>query len=259
MLAFSAPAAPRALVSSRAHRSSGPRRRRKLDEDDAAFDFDRKGCDLEGVAAQAFAVRQRERLLVQRAGDLRRAACVADDAARRAPWPCVCGHVFCVAYHSPRAAKLKSAICGVAAADRGRGSGGTSAARATRSRPVAKLPAPAPSRLPADERGRRLGPSAGRARPRSATCANGSSIRGVDEVAEARAPLRIVDHVGPLALVGVDEVLHLALELVADAEPIVDDHLAQVRRCRPPASRARPRCASGGPRCGCRYMRKRSR
>ena len=65
----------------------------------------------------------------------------------------------------------------------------------------------------------------------------------VREVAEALLALRVVHHLLPLAGVGVDEVLHLPLELLRDPEPILDHDLPQVRRCRPAAPRASARCA----------------
>src|SRR5262249_44966919 len=50
---------------------------------------------------------------------------------------------------------------------------------------------------------------------------------GVDELAKGLSPLRVVDDFGPLALVGINEVLHHSLQLSADAEFVVDDDLAQ--------------------------------
>src|SRR5207248_8116056 len=47
---------------------------------------------------------------------------------------------------------------------------------------------------------------------------------GVDEGLEAGHLRRVLDRRLPLAPVGLDEALHLGLELVADAEGIVDDH-----------------------------------
>lgn len=62
-------------------------------------------------------------------------------------------------------------------------------------------------------------------------------------MAEALLPLRVANHLRPFALVGVHEVLRLALELLRDAEMIVDDDLAQVldpaRKRVEPARRAR--------------------
>src|SRR5688572_1254181 len=50
----------------------------------------------------------------------------------------------------------------------------------------------------------------------------------VHEVAEALQDLRIVERPLPLALVALDELLHVGLELGADAERILADHLAHV-------------------------------
>ena len=56
----------------------------EFDEDLAAIDFDGKHLNTQVfVAAQAFAVEERERFLMQRASDLRRPAGVADDPRER--------------------------------------------------------------------------------------------------------------------------------------------------------------------------------
>ena len=53
-------------------------------------------------------------------------------------------------------------------------------------------------------------------------------VLGVDELLEGLDALRIIHHSLPFALVRVDEKAHAALQLFADAQLIVDNHLAQV-------------------------------
>src|SRR4029079_17929496 len=57
-------------------------RARQFDEHRAVFDADREGADAERVSAQARTALEREGLLVLRAGDLRHALLVAEQAAR---------------------------------------------------------------------------------------------------------------------------------------------------------------------------------
>src|ERR1700753_1917703 len=57
--------------------------RRQLDVDGASADLHREGRDLIGLAGQALARLEREGLLVVRAGDLRRAAVISEQAARQ--------------------------------------------------------------------------------------------------------------------------------------------------------------------------------
>lgn len=50
----------------------------------------------------------------------------------------------------------------------------------------------------------------------------------VDEASEALEFLRVADGIGPFALVGVDDGLHLPVELLIDAEAVLQDHLLEV-------------------------------
>src|SRR5699024_2884080 len=52
-------------------------------------------------------------------------------------------------------------------------------------------------------------------------------VRGVDEGDELRAALRIAHRLGPFVDVGVGVALHGRLELLADAEGVLDDHAPQ--------------------------------
>ncbi len=56
----------------------------------------------------------------------------------------------------------------------------------------------------------------------------GVVVGRVRKVSERRSTLRIFHDRGPLATVGVDELLHVALELAGEAETVVYDHVAHV-------------------------------
>ncbi len=74
----------------------------------------------------------------------------------------------------------------------------------------------------------------------------------VHEGAEQRQTLRIVEGGLPLALVAVDDPGHLLLQLLANAETILQHHLPQIGRRRPPGYPSRCWSAAGDRRYGYR-------
>ena len=154
----------------------------------------------------------------------------------------LCGQVFWLAYHSPRESNRKTAISAspcLIARPPSRGKSLTDPTRTHRGPdscscdpfgPLGRRPQP--DLLERDEVGR---PAGGvlLAPLRHELHARGHVV-GVGELLEEPPLLGVLDDGLPLALVRIDERLHLLLELGRDAEAVVDDRRRAGTRSRPP-------------------------